>query len=103
VILPGGFGTLDETFEAVTLIQTKKIRPFPVILVGGDGYWDGLFDWINNTLVRCGKVRPDEVAILRRAKDPQAVLRILKSEGIPPTRPARRRAPVRPRQRRSTR
>jgi uncharacterized protein (TIGR00730 family) len=95
VILPGGFGTLDETFEAVTLVQTKKIRPFPVILVGDDGYWDGLIDWINETLVRRGKVRPEEVGILQRAKDPQAVLRILKRAGIPPTRPLRRHAPPR--------
>ena len=48
VILPGGFGTLDEMFEAVTLVQTKKVKPFPVILVGDDGYWDGLIDWIND-------------------------------------------------------
>jgi uncharacterized protein (TIGR00730 family) len=95
VIMPGGFGTLDELFEAVTLIQTKKIRPFPVILVGNEGYWDGLFEWITGTLVRCGKVRPDEVGILKRAKDAQAVLRILQREGIPPSRPPHRRARAR--------
>src|SRR5947199_6791163 len=51
VILPGGFGTLDELFEAITLIQTRKIKPFPVILVGRD-YWRGWLDWIGDTLVR---------------------------------------------------
>ena len=80
VILPGGFGTLDELFEAVTLIQTKKIKPFPVILAGNDGYWDGLFSWIRDTLVPRGKVRTDEMEILRRACTPQDVLRILHAE-----------------------
>jgi uncharacterized protein (TIGR00730 family) len=103
VILPGGFGTLDEMFEAVTLVQTKKIRPLPVILAGGEGYWDGLFEWIEKSLVGGGKVRSEEVGILKRAKDPQAVLRILKREGIHPTRPPRRRAPARRRPERRTR
>jgi len=80
VILPGGFGTMDELFEAVTLIQTRKVKPFPVILVGDDGFWDGLFDWISGTLVPRGKVRPDEVEILQRAKNPKDVLRILKRQ-----------------------
>jgi uncharacterized protein (TIGR00730 family) len=101
VILPGGFGTLDEMFEAVTLVQTKKIRPFPVILVGDDGYWDGLFEWITGTLVRHGKVRPDEVAILKRAKTPKDVLTILKREGCLPTQAPRRRARARRAQRRA--
>ena len=77
VIMPGGFGTLDEMFEAVTLIQTRKIKPFPVILAGNDGYWDGLCSWIRDTLVPRGKVRTDEMEILRRACTPQDVLRIL--------------------------
>ena len=66
--MPGGFGTLDEMFEAVTLVQTKKVKPFPVILVGDDGYWDGLIDWINDTMVGRGKVRADEVEIIQRAQ-----------------------------------
>jgi hypothetical protein len=82
VIMPGGFGTLDEMFEAVTLIQTKKIEPFPVILAGNDNYWDGLFAWIHGTLVARGKVRPDEVAILKRAHTPGDVLRLLRGTSI---------------------
>jgi uncharacterized protein (TIGR00730 family) len=78
VILPGGFGTLDEMFEAVTLIQTKKVKPFPVILVGDDDYWDGLLHWISTTLVKRGKVREDEVKIIQRARNPQDVLKILR-------------------------
>ena len=50
VVMPGGFGTLDELFEAVTLIQTKKIGKFPIILVGSD-YWSGLIDWIKNVMI----------------------------------------------------
>ena len=50
VVMPGGFGTLDELFEAITLIQTKKIGRFPIILVGRQ-YWQGLFDWIHDTML----------------------------------------------------
>lgn len=79
VIMPGGFGTLDELFEAVTLVQTRKIDAMPVILVGSDGYWDGLLGWIQGTLVARGKVRADEVGILKRAKDAEEVLRLLEA------------------------
>ena len=50
VVMPGGFGTLDELFEAMTLIQTKKIEKFPIILVGSK-YWSGLLDWVRNTMI----------------------------------------------------
>ena len=55
VVLPGGFGTLDELFEAITLVQTKKVTRFPVILMG-TAYWSGLIDWIKSTLLADGKV-----------------------------------------------
>jgi uncharacterized protein (TIGR00730 family) len=85
VIMPGGFGTLDEMFEAVTLVQTKKVKPFPVILVGDDGYWDGLIDWIKTTMVGRGKVRAEEVDIIQRARTPQEVVKILKQKPrLPP-------------------
>src|ERR1044071_4045367 len=80
VILPGGFGTLDEMFEAVTLIQTRKVKPFPVILVGEDDYWDGLLAWIEDKMVRRARVRHEEVQILQRARPPQEVLPILKRQ-----------------------
>jgi uncharacterized protein (TIGR00730 family) len=80
VIMPGGFGTLDELFEAVTLIQTRKVKPFPVILAGEHQYWDGLIDWINKTVVKRGKVRDGEVEILQRAETPADVLKILKRQ-----------------------
>lgn len=78
VILPGGFGTLDEMFEAVTLVQTRKVKPFPIVLAGDDSYWDGLIDWIRGTLVSRGKVSPPDVDILKRARDPDEVLAILR-------------------------
>jgi uncharacterized protein (TIGR00730 family) len=77
VILPGGFGTLDELFEAVTLIQTRKIKPIPVVLVGDDEYWDGLLAWIRRTLVARGKVRADEVEIMKRARTPEEMVAVL--------------------------
>ena len=83
VILPGGFGTLDEMFEAITLIQTKKTRPFPVVLVDDDGFWDGLLDWIENTLVARGKVSAGDPAILRRARTPAEVVEILRTTKVP--------------------
>ncbi len=74
VILPGGFGTLDEMFEALTLIQTRKVPSFPVILAGDDKYWDGLIDWIKGSLVPRGKVSPEDVALLQRARTPEEVV-----------------------------
>ena len=55
VVLPGGFGTLDELFEAITLIQTKKIGKFPIVLVGKE-FWGGLVDWIKNSLLQNGMI-----------------------------------------------
>lgn len=81
VILPGGFGTLDELFEAITLIQTKKILPFPVILLG-DGYWTGLLEWIRNTMLTREKISPEDLDIFKIASTPEEVLEIIKNNPV---------------------
>ena len=69
VLLPGGFGTLDELFETLTLIQTHKIRPFPVILMGRD-YWSGLLHWLRHQGVTRGYLHPTDMDLLKVADDP---------------------------------
>jgi uncharacterized protein (TIGR00730 family) len=75
VIAPGGFGTLDELFEALTLIQTGTIRHFPVVLIGGE--WDGLIDWLRDGALRDGRISSDDLALLRVAEDPDEVCEIV--------------------------
>ena len=77
VIMPGGFGTLDELFESVTLIQTQRIRPLPVILVGSD-YWNGLVDWIRARLLGDKMISPEDIDILQVIDDPEEVVKAVK-------------------------
>jgi uncharacterized protein (TIGR00730 family) len=77
VILPGGFGTLDELFESLTLVQTRKVPPFPVILTGDDGFWDGLLSWLSSSLMRRGKISPEDLALLQRATTAEEVVDLL--------------------------
>ncbi len=63
VVMPGGFGTMDELFEAITLIQTKKIGKFPIVLVGRK-FWFGLFEWIKNTLLEEGNISPKDLDLI---------------------------------------
>lgn len=76
VVLPGGFGTLDELFEAVTLIQTDKIKPFPVILVGKD-YWAGLMEWVREKLLVEEKVSEDDMEIIKIEDDMERIVKII--------------------------
>jgi uncharacterized protein (TIGR00730 family) len=76
VILPGGFGTLDELFEALTLIQTQKIRNFPVILVGND-YWADLLSWIRKRMLGEAKIAPEDLDLLVCTDSPAEVERIV--------------------------
>jgi uncharacterized protein (TIGR00730 family) len=81
VILPGGFGTMDELFESVTLIQTHKIKPFPVILVGSD-YWKGLLDWMVEVVLKEGRISPADLDILRLIDEPEEIVRVIKKTVI---------------------
>jgi hypothetical protein len=77
VVLPGGFGTLDELFEALTLVQTGKITKFPIVLVDSE-YWSGLLSWIRGTLLAQGKISAADPDLFRIADDPEEVVQIIK-------------------------
>ena len=76
VVFPGGFGTLDELFEAATLRQTEKIRHFPIVLFGS-AYWSGLLDWLRDSALAEGKISPSYVDMLEVTDDPQRVLDVM--------------------------
>jgi uncharacterized protein (TIGR00730 family) len=76
VICPGGFGTLDELFEALTLIQTGTIKDFPVILLGA-GEWDGLLEWLHARALADGRISPADLELLLRADEPAQVLALV--------------------------
>ncbi|HEX3244364.1 MAG TPA: TIGR00730 family Rossman fold protein [Chloroflexota bacterium] len=76
VIFPGGFGTLDELFEALVLIQTEKLHHFPVILVGQE-YWQGLVDWIRGRVLAEGKISTDDLELILCTDDPDEVVKVI--------------------------
>jgi uncharacterized protein (TIGR00730 family) len=76
VVLPGGYGTLDELFEAVTLVATGKITRFPIVLVGSE-YWSGLLSWLKEKVVAEGKIDAAELDLIRIADDPGEVVKII--------------------------
>jgi len=73
ICMPGGFGSLDELFESLTLIQTERIKPFPIILVGSD-YWKGLVDWIRNTMLANSTISQADFELMRIIDDPDEVV-----------------------------
>jgi len=79
--MPGGFGTLDEIFEAITLIQTRRIKPFPVILFGTD-YWGGLIEWIKNTLLERSLISPEDMDLIHLTDDIDEVVKVIKKTVI---------------------
>ncbi|MFD0797348.1 TIGR00730 family Rossman fold protein [Maribacter chungangensis] len=78
VVMPGGFGTLDELFEAITLIQTHKIGKFPIILVGSE-FWTGLLDWIKNIMLKEGTISPEDLDLIKVVDTPEEVVEIIDS------------------------
>jgi uncharacterized protein (TIGR00730 family) len=75
-VFPGGFGTMDEFFEAVSLIQTQRVEPFPVILIGS-GYWKGLIKWVREVPVKKGAIYDSELAIFKTIDRPREVVKFI--------------------------
>jgi len=81
IIMPGGFGTLDELFEALTLIQTKRIKPFPVILMDSE-FWNGLLDWIRDTLIKKKTLSKSDLEVFNVVDTAEEAVRIIKRRVI---------------------
>ncbi len=76
IVMPGGFGTLDELFEAMTLIQTDKIGKFPIVLVGRD-FWGGLMDWIKGTMLDVGNISPGDLDLFHTVDTPEEAVKVI--------------------------
>jgi hypothetical protein len=94
VVLPGGFGTLDELSECLTLVQTGKSRRIPIILVGG-GFWRGLLDWFSDTLIAEGMIDAADLGLMQIIEEPEAIVEAIfhfyENRGFQPTRSERER------------
>jgi uncharacterized protein (TIGR00730 family) len=76
VVMPGGFGTLDELFESITLVQTKKVTPFPIILMGKE-YWGGMLDWVKTTMIAEGTISKNDLTVFSLTDDPKKAAQIV--------------------------
>ena len=76
ISMPGGFGTLDELFEAITLVQTRKNPPAPIILVGSE-FWTGLIDWVKAQLISHGFISPNDINLITITDDIEEVMQII--------------------------
>ncbi len=83
IVLPGGFGTLDELFEAVTLAQTRKVTGFPIVLMGV-AYWQGLLDWLRDTVLERGMINPSDIDRLILTDDPHEAVKAIRTYEGPP-------------------
>ncbi len=77
VIFPGGLGTMDELFEALTLMQTKKIRAFPIVLVGRQ-YWQGLIDWMRQAALAAGAIDPEDLGLVQIVEEPEEICAVIR-------------------------
>jgi len=80
VVLPGGFGTFDELFESLTLVQTHKVTGFPIVLVGSD-YWQGLLDWLRDSVVARGNINAPDLDLVHLVDDPAEAVRVVLERG----------------------
>lgn len=76
VVLPGGFGTLDEVFEAITLVQTQKVTSFPIVLMGSD-YWKGLLDWLRGSALAAGTISAKDLDLISVTDDVDEAIAII--------------------------
>ncbi len=76
IVMPGGFGTLDELFEAITLIQTNKIGRFPIVLVGTE-FWGGLLDWVKDTMLSFGNISPQDLDLINLVDTPTDAVKVI--------------------------
>jgi uncharacterized protein (TIGR00730 family) len=81
ICMPGGFGSMDELFESLTLIQTQRIKPFPIVLVGS-GFWSGLVDWLKESLVENGTISETDLELFKIIDDPEDVVNYIKKTVI---------------------
>ncbi len=82
VIVPGGFGTMDELFELLTLVQTMRVTPFPVVLMGQD-YWGGLVDWLRDKMLAEGKISDGDLDVFHRTDDPAEAVAYIRERATP--------------------
>ena len=78
ICMPGGLGTMDELTEVLTLIQTNKMKPFPVILVDSN-YWKGFLDWLKNTVLKQGSIAPEDLDLLRVCDEPDEIIEVVQN------------------------
>ena len=76
IVMPGGFGTLDEMFESITLVQTKKVSRFPIVLMGKE-YWAGLFDWVKTKMLAEGNISKEDLDLFAMTDDPKVASQIV--------------------------
>jgi len=81
ICMPGGFGSLDELFESLTLIQTERIRPFPIVLVGSD-FWSGLVKWIEDKMLTMGNISAEDIELFKILDDVDDVVKYIKSKVV---------------------
>jgi uncharacterized protein (TIGR00730 family) len=79
ICMPGGYGSLDELFEAVTLIQTERIKPFPIVLVGSE-FWAGLVDWIKDKLLGSGNISSEDIFLFKVLDDADEIVNYMKEK-----------------------
>ena len=88
IVLPGGFGTLDELFEALTLVQTQKVTSFPIVLFGSD-YWSGLLGWLRTSVVGGGKASPADLDLLHVTDSPEEAVELIRAASPAKQKPSR--------------